>query len=182
MIQENKKVFVVIDMQNDFIVGSLANNAAKAIVPYIVRRIGELETGTTVVFTRDTHNDDYLNTPEGRKLPVKHCIEGSDGWQIDKNIAAAVVARKDELKTLYIDKPTFGYGEWNKISAIKKASKIEICGTCTDICVVSNALSIKAVNPSAEISVDAHLCAGVTPELHKAALDVMKSCQIDIVE
>lgn len=164
------KVLIVIDMQNDFVTGSLGNKEAQAIIPNIKAKIKEYaERGDRIIFTRDTHTESYLNTPEGKKLPVKHCIKNTDGWQI--------VSGLETENCEYIDKPTFGWLNWKGFGA---DDEIELIGVCTDICVVSNALILKAKYPEAAISVDASCCAGVTPEKHNAALETMKSCQIDV--
>ena len=164
-----KKTLLVIDMQNDFIDGALGSNEAQQIVANVREKITQrINEGFEVIFTRDTHQEDYLSTPEGRKLPVKHCIEGTHGWCIADGLYV------DGCKI--IDKPTFGYVHWDAFDF----EKIEIVGLCTDICVVSNALILKATFPEAEISVDASCCAGVTPQSHKAALKTMQMCQIDI--
>lgn len=166
-----KRTLIVVDMQHDFIDGSLGTKEAKAIVPRVKAKIEEYkQNGGEILFTRDTHHADYLHTPEGKKLPVVHCIEGTQGWQI-----------ADELLPLpggavCIDKPTFGWPHWDSYSF----DEIEIVGLCTDICVVSNALILKAQFPQAHICVDASCCAGVTPQTHRAALEVMQMCQIDI--
>ena len=164
-----KKTLIVIDMQNDFIDGSLGTAEARAIVENVKNKISEyVSSGDEVIFTRDTHDLNYLNTPEGIKLPVEHCIKDTHGWQIADGleIDGATV----------IDKPTFGYTGWGCM----QFDEIELVGLCTDICVVSNALILKAAFPDAEISVDSSCCAGVTPETHNAALETMKMCQINI--
>ncbi|MGN0594764.1 MAG: cysteine hydrolase family protein, partial [Hominimerdicola sp.] len=127
------------------------------------------KNGDEIIFTRDTHNDDYLDTPEGKKLPVAHCIKDSYGWQISDKL--------DTTGCEIIDKPTFGWTKWNE----KEFENIEIVGLCTDICVVSNALILKAQFPEAEITVDASCCAGVTVETHKSALATIKMCQINVI-
>ena len=166
------KTLVVVDMQNDFIDGALGTKEAAAIVPHVARKIAEYrESGDQIIFTRDTHQKNYLETQEGRNLPVEHCIQGTDGWQITKEIE---VKPEDTV----INKDTFGH-VWSK--DIIMGDEIEIVGLCTDICVISNALNIKAVLPEVPISVDAGCCAGVTPESHKNALEAMKMCQIKIV-
>lgn len=166
------KTLVVVDMQNDFIDGALGTKEAAAIVPHVARKIAEYrESGDQIIFTRDTHQKNYLETQEGRNLPVEHCIQGTDGWQITKEIE---VKPEDTV----INKVTFGH-VWSK--DIILGDEIEIVGLCTDICVISNALNIKAVLPEVPISVDAGCCAGVTPESHKNALEAMKMCQIKIV-
>lgn len=164
-----KKTLIVIDMQNDFIDGSLGTAEAQAIVENVKIKINEyIKRGDEVIFTRDTHGEDYLQTPEGKKLPVEHCIKGTHGWQIADGLMV------DGAKI--IDKPTFGYTGWNNM----KLDEVELVGLCTDICVVSNALILKALFPDATISVDPWCCAGVTPETHTSALETMKMCQIDV--
>lgn len=165
-----KKTLIVVDMQNDFIDGSLGTDEARAIVGNVKKKI-ELyrSVGDEVIFTRDTHDENYLNTSEGKKLPVKHCVKGTKGWQIADGLVFD--------GAIFVDKPTFGWIHWNDMNF----EKIEIVGLCTDICVVSNALILKAQFPDAEIIVDSGCCAGVTPETHRAALDTMRMCQIDIV-
>lgn len=164
------KVLIIVDMQNDFVTGSLGSKEAQAIVPNVKKKIIEYaDRGDRVIFTRDTHEENYLDTPEGKKLPVKHCINGTAGWQIVPGL---------EIENCeYVNKPTFGWLQWDRFGA---QDEIELIGVCTDICVISNALILKAKYPEAIISVDASCCAGVTPEKHKAALEVMKSCQVDV--
>ena len=161
------KTLIVVDMQNDFIDGSLGTKEAQAIVPNVKKKIQEHKNrGDEIIFTRDTHQSDYLDTPEGKKLPVVHCIKGTKGWQIADGLEVEGCT--------YIDKPTFGWTHWNE----RTFQEIEMVGLCTDICVVSNALILKATFPSVEITVDASCCAGVTPQTHLAALETMKMCQI----
>lgn len=165
-----KKTLIVIDMQNDFIDGSLGTDEAVKIVPNVRKKIEEYRSnGNEIIFTRDTHGEDYLNTPEGKKLPVVHCVKNTHGWQIADGL--------DVPDAIHIDKPSFGYTRWDKFCFEKN----ELVGLCTDICVVSNALILKALFPNAEISVDSACCAGVTPETHNSALGTMKMCQIDVV-
>ena len=164
-----KKTLIVVDMQNDFIDMALGTPEAVKIVPNVREKIKSyIENGDEVIFTRDTHHDDYLDTAEGRKLPVVHCIEGSLGWQIGDGLYV------DGCKI--IDKPNFGWPYWNK----EDLQEVELVGLCTDICVVSNALIIKAQFPEIKVSVDGNCCAGVTPESHEAALKTMAMCQIDV--
>ena len=164
------KTLIVVDMQNDFIDGSLGTKEAQAIVPNVIAKIQEYQkNGDQIIFTRDTHGEDYLSTPEGKKLPVKHCIKGTDGWKIADGLEV------DGAE--YIDKPTFGWTHWDE----RTFDEIELVGLCTDICVVSNALILKAQFPEVKISVDASCCAGVTPESHQAALMTMKMCQVDVI-
>lgn len=172
-----RKVLVVVDMQNDFIDGALGTKEAQQIVP----RVAEKMRGYApcdVYLTRDTHYENYLETQEGRNLPVPHCIEGTDGWQLRAEIAAAAEGAQ------IINKPTFGSDRLAAILMTERAQQaleIELVGVCTDVCVVSNALLLKAAMPEAPITVDAACCAGVTPEKHRAALETMKSCQIRVI-
>ena len=167
------KILVVVDMQNDFIDGALGTKEAVAIVPY-VKEVIENFNGK-VLFTRDTHFENYMNTQEGSNLPVPHCIEGTDGWQISAEI--------DGLrKTEPINKLTFGSKDL--VEVLKNENEIDsitFVGLCTDICVISNAMVVKAFFPEVLLIVDAKGCAGVTPESHKRALDAMKVCQIKVI-
>ena len=168
-----KKTLIVVDMQNDFIDGSLGTKEAQAIVPNVRKKIQEYkERGDRIIFTRDTHQTDYLSTPEGKKLPVEHCIRDTWGWKLI-----------DELKPYaerIFDKPTFGSITLTEYVVGAGYCAIELIGLCTDICVVSNALLLKANLLDAEISVDSACCAGVTPETHEAALTTMKMCQVTV--
>lgn len=177
------KILVVVDMQNDFITGSLGTPEAQAIVPNVKRKIEEaVKNGDIIVYTRDTHFENYLDTKEGKKLPVEHCIINTEGW----NIADGLCVCGENMTV--IDKYTFGSYELTDIIdndrwiyGIDKIDEIELVGLCTDICVVSNALLLKAAfYESMEISVDANCCAGVTPESHEAALKTMEMCQINV--
>lgn len=171
------KLLIVVDMQKDFIDGALGTPEACAIVPAVAEKIKSFDG--QVIFTRDTHTADYLNTQEGRKLPVEHCIRGTDGWQIAAELAPLVGDSK------IIDKPTFGSVELGReLQSINTKSTIEsitLVGLCTDICVISNAMIAKAQLPEVPVIVDAACCAGVTPESHRQALGAMKMCQIDVV-
>ena len=172
------KILIVIDMQNDFITGPLGTPEAQAIVPNVKKKIeGYRKNGYKIIFTRDTHGMFYLDTAEGKKLPVEHCIKDTDGWQIGIEVTT------DNYK--FIDKTSFGYADWKEIFPDyyykSENDKIELIGVCSDICVISNALILKATYPEVDITVDASCCAGSTPEKHKAALDVMKSCQINVI-
>jgi len=171
-----KRVLIVVDMQNDFVDGALGTSEAQAIVPNVKKKIAEYRARKDqVVFTMDTHREDYLSTNEGKHLPVKHCISEAHGWELVEGLN-----RKTEDIVIY--KPSFGYTHWKNIAyGISDADEIELVGLCTDICVVSNALILKALFPEAKICVDASCCAGVTPESHKAALLTMKMCQIEIM-
>lgn len=168
------KVLIVVDMQNDFIDGSLGSTEAIKIVPNVINKIKEYEdTNQLIYYTKDTHFNDYLQTPEGKKLPVEHCIKGTDGWNIPKDILRS----NDNV----IEKYTFGAVDlFEELKKINNLESIELIGLCTDICVVSNALLAKAYFPNIQITVDSTCCAGVTPESHNKAIDTMKMCQIDI--
>lgn len=171
---DTKKILIVVDMQNDFIDGALGTKEATAIVPAVIGKIKSYPQ-ENVYATRDTHPSDYMETQEGRYLPVPHCIKGTDGWGIRKEIADLI------LPDHIIDKPTFGsvkLAEEMKHLEENDPIEIELIGLCTDICVVSNALLLKAYLPEVKISVDPKCCAGVTPEKHEAALETMRSCQI----
>ena len=172
------KVLVVVDMQNDFITGSLGTPEAVAIVPNVKKKIAEaVENEDLIIFTRDTHFDLYLESKEGQKLPVEHCIRDTDGWQIYPDLIPA------DYKNIYIlNKYTFGSEELPKaIEGIIGCDEVELVGLCTDICVVSNALMLKAhLYNTHDISVDANCCAGVTPASHEAALKTMEMCQINV--
>lgn len=172
------KILVVIDMQNDFLTGSLRNEEGIKIIPNVVKKIEEYKKNNDLIIaTRDTHYPNYLETQEGNKLPVKHCIINTFGWEIEESIKNALGDCQ------VIDKPTFGSIELGNI--IKKYEnlnpEIELVGVCTDICVISNAMIIKANLPEAKIIVDSSLCAGVTKETHNQALGAMKMCQIEII-
>ncbi len=166
-------ILIVIDMQNDFISGSLGTPEAVAIVPAVKEKIEQYrKSGRKIYFTRDTHTEDYLKTFEGRHLPVEHCIKGTWGWQI-----------AEELETedaIVVNKPTFGYEDWK--DTLPDFESVEVCGLCTDICVISNVLILRAAYPEKEIIVDASCCAGVTPAKHEAALEVMRSCQVTVID
>ena len=174
-----KKILVVIDMQNDFIDGALGTPEAAAIVENVKAKILSYPK-ENVFATRDTHHQYYMDTQEGRNLPVPHCIRGTDGWQIRPEIAELIFP--DHV----VDKPTFGSTQLAKLMEIlerreEDGIEIELVGLCTDICVVSNALLLKDSMPETPISCDASCCAGVTPAKHEAALETMRSCQIRII-
>ena len=177
-----KKILIVVDMQNDFINGSLGTKEAESIVKKVQAKIEQYKKeGQTVIFTRDTHYDNYLDTQEGKNLPVKHCIIGTHGWEITEKL--------DTKNVKIIDKPTFGSKELVKYinkylyrNNIKEEGlEVELVGLCTDICVVNNALLLKVNFLETPITVDASCCAGVTPYKHKCALETMKSCQINVI-
>lgn len=176
-------VLVVVDMQNDFVSGALGTPEACDIVPYVVGRVVDgLNRGERIFFTRDTHGPDYAQTQEGLKLPVPHCIRGTEGWEI--------IPQLQEYAAHPIDKPTFGSTALGQLLKAQNedllrqgkhgVEKVTLIGVCTDICVLSNALLIKAFLPEAEIVVDSGCCAGVTPQAHRTALAAMSACQITI--
>lgn len=169
-------ILIVVDMQNDFIDGALGTKEALAIVPAVLEKIKGFEG--RVIFTRDTHFDNYMDTQEGKNLPVPHCIKGSEGWQIRAELDAL---RKDEA----VDKPTFGSVELSamleKENAENPIGSVTLIGLCTDICVISNAMLIKAAMPEVPVIVDAACCAGVSPASHNNALEAMKMCQICVI-
>ena len=182
---ETRKILVAIDCQNDFITGTLRNEEAIKNVPNIVKRIREFN-GDAIFFTMDTHEDNYLQTNEGKRLPVTHCVKGTDGWKLDPNVQAALDdAKLRNIKVVGVEKPTFG--SFDLVEQIKRVSlwadlDIEFVGFCTDICVVSNALMVKAAfYNKATVKVIENCCAGVTPETHFAACKTMQMCQIDVI-
>lgn len=177
----SEKFLVVIDMQNDFVTGSLGSLEAQKIVPALLSKVQKFKG--TVLFTQDTHGDDYLQTQEGKLLPVKHCILDTDGWQLIPELRAW---QKEYSSKIY-RKPSFGSielaADMQRLHQSESSiSSIELVGVCTDICVISNALLLKAHLPEVEIIVDSSCCAGVTPEKHNQALSVMQSCQIIVPE
>ena len=173
-------VLVVVDMQKDFIDGALGTAEAQRILPAVKERIaGFRAEGGEVVFTRDTHGADYLQTQEGRNLPVEHCLKGTWGWQLEPRVEAV----RDSTP---IEKPTFGSKGLAEVLKARHTyegplEEIQLVGLCTDICVISNALLLKAFLPEVKLTVDASCCAGVTPESHQRALEAMKACQIEVV-
>lgn len=177
------KVLVVVDMQNDFINGALGTKEAVEILPKVVDRIKKFEG--RVIYTRDTHGENYMDTQEGKYLPVPHCVEGTQGWQLNPQIDAL---RADTP----VDKPAFGSIELGKLLKLQDEEQksageggiesVTLIGLCTDICVISNALIVKAILPEVPVIVDASCCAGVTPESHKNALEAMKMCQVQVIE
>ncbi|MBR4760483.1 MAG: cysteine hydrolase [Lachnospiraceae bacterium] len=169
-----KEVLIVVDMQNDFIDGSLGSGEAVSIVESVKEKIQSyLDAGKKVIFTKDTHPENYLETYEGKHLPVEHCVKETPGWQISSALPW------DDALCSVVEKGTFGFLAWKDL--LSDVTDIEICGLCTDICVISNALILRANYPDKDILVDAKCCAGVTPELHEAALKVMASNQIEVV-
>ena len=169
-----RKALVVVDMQNDFIDGALGTTEAQEMLPRLVEKLtAEQAAGTVLVFTMDTHGADYLQTQEGQKLPVEHCIRGTAGWQIADALQPFV-----REATAILEKPTFG--ATTLPAALADYDEIEFVGLCTDICVISNALLAKAFYPEKRICVDAACCAGVTPESHANALAAMRMCQVEV--
>lgn len=169
------KILVVIDMQVDFITGSLANKEGEKIVGKIKEKIENYKnSGNEVIFTQDTHPENYLKTQEGKKLPIEHCIRGTEGWRIVPEL------RYNEC--IIFEKPTFGSVELAKyLSTLEDVEEIEFVGVCTDICVISNVIIVKAKMPEVPIKVDSTCCAGTTIENHENALKAMSMCQIDII-
>ncbi|MDO4290495.1 MAG: isochorismatase family cysteine hydrolase [Eggerthellaceae bacterium] len=179
LVGQSGNILVVVDAQNDFISGALGSDAAQAVLPRIVEKV-KTHDGL-VVFTKDTHGPDYLDTQEGRRLPVPHCVGGTFGWEIPVELASA----KGEQSCFTLCKPTFGSMDLPKlvsfVAAKRPLESIELVGYCTDICVVSNALILKAAFPEVRIAVDGACCAGTSEEAHASALLTMQSCQIEIV-
>ncbi len=168
-------ILIVVDMQNDFIDGALGTAEAVSIVPKVAEKVRGFKG--TVIFTRDTHGENYMQTQEGRNLPVPHCIKGSRGWEVCPAL--------ESLRTgLTIDKPTFGSAELGRLllelDTKEPVGSITLVGLCTDICVISNAMIAKAFLPEVPVTVDAACCAGVTPESHRNSLSAMRMCQVRI--
>ena len=175
------KLLVVVDMQNDFVDGALGSEEAKAIVPKVVQKIREWDG--KIIFTLDTHGDNYMQTREGKKLPVPHCVEGTVGHQLNDSVNAELLRMitDEEAKVMNIvEKRTFGSTALPELLKGTDVDYIELVGLCTDICVVSNAMLLKAHYPEIDIAVDSSCCAGVTPASHEAALTTMKMCQIEV--
>lgn len=180
-----KRVLVVIDCQNDFITGSLKNEDAIKAIPNVVKKIREFD-GDAIFYTLDTHGDNYLKTNEGKKLPVVHCVYGTEGWKLNPDVETAINEQREKMHVQNIEKPTFGSfvlaDAINGIVSYGDELEIEIIGFCTDICVVSNALILKATFfDRASIRIIEDCCAGVTPETHSAACKTMEMCQIEVI-
>ena len=178
-----KKVLVVVDMQNDFVTGPLGSRQAMKIVPNIKKKIEHyLANNNSIIYTYDTHHEDYLQTQEGRSLPIPHCIEYTDGWRVVPELTQLALKNPTQIHTL--TKHTFGSMDLvNTITDIVTEAEeyaVEFIGVCTDICIVTNALLLKTALPECDISVDASCCAGTSREKHLAALEVLESCQIKI--
>ena len=173
-----KKCLIVVDMQNDFITGSLGTKEAEGIVGGVTHLIKEWEGD--IIVTQDTHGEDYLTTAEGHHLPIVHCIKCTDGWELESGIKRALSLKKENGTNVAIfAKSTFG--SFNVAYLARQYEQIYIVGLCTDICVISNAILAKNVSPDTEVIVDASLCAGTTKVLHDKSLDVMRSCQICVI-
>mgnify|MGYP004488442399 FL=1 len=175
-----KKALIVVDMQKDFVDGALGSPAAAAIVPVVAEKIREFD-GDTILVTLDTHDTSYPQTLEGQKLPISHCIKGTPGHALNQDVQMAL----DGKTYILVEKHTFGSFDVPKILTEKypgETLELELVGLCTDICVISNALILRAAFPDAKITVAARCCAGVTEETHRAALAAMKCCQIDVDE
>lgn len=171
------KLLVVVDMQTDFVDGALGTPEAVAIVENVVRKVKEeKEAGSDIIFTMDTHETNYLETMEGKNLPVEHCIRGTDGWMLIPQLRPLTDGAR------IIEKPTFGSTKLAHAVAAGNYDEIELIGLCTDICVISNVLLVKATVPETPICVDASCCAGVAPQSHLNALEAMKMCQIVMKE
>lgn len=169
-----RKVIVVIDMQNDFIDGALGTKEAQVMLPHLVAKL-EREKDALLIFTQDTHSKNYMETQEGRNLPVPHCIKPEKGWEIAPSLQPFV-----KKAAAVIEKPAFGSLELPKAVAKLQPDEVELVGLCTDICVISNAMILKAAFPELPVAVDTSCCAGVTPASHDNALQAMKMCQVDV--
>lgn len=174
---KERKILVVVDMQNDFVNGTLGSAEAVAIVDNVVNKINEFEG--EIIVTYDTHQENYMQTREGKYLPVEHCIENTEGWQLNAKVEKAL----SDKNVTKIKKPTFGSVKLvDMLSGVNESdTEVTLIGLCTDICVVSNALLLKANYPELDINVEAGCCAGVTPKKHEAALETMRSCQINVL-
>lgn len=169
-------MLIIIDMQNDFIDGALGTKEAQAILPNVIKLVQEFDG--EICYTLDTHQENYLETSEGRHLPVKHCVDGTKGHMIAGELEKALIAKNAKA----FKKPTFGSVALAEYVREKNPDSVTLAGVCTDICVISNALLIKAYLPELDIKVMADCCAGVTPEKHIAALETMASCQVEIIQ
>ena len=185
-----KKLLVVVDMQKDFITGALGNDVCRAVVPNVVKKIRDaVADDYDVVFTMDTHGSNYLETQEGQKLPVEHCITGSSGWFLEPSVENELrnaILGSDSSDIIYDSdacfiKNTFGCVKLGEFVRDNKYDIVTLIGVCTDICVISNAMLIKAFAPEVNIEVDSFCCAGVTPESHKNAIEAMKAVQIEVI-
>lgn len=168
-----KKTIIVVDMQNDFVTGSLGTKEACKTVPVIEKLLKENQENQ-IIFTQDTHHEDYLSTSEGKMLPVEHCMKGTKGWEIIPEL------KEWTHQAIMVEKPTFGSLKLPQLISQNQPEQIILVGVCSDICVISNALILKAYFPETSIIVYENACAGVTPDKHQAAIETMKSCQIDV--
>ena len=168
-----KKTIIVVDMQNDFVTGSLGTKEACKTVPVIEKLLKENQENQ-IIFTQDTHHEDYLSTSEGKMLPVEHCMKGTMGWEIIPEL------KEWTHQAIMVEKPTFGSLKLPQLISQNQPEQIILVGVCSDICVISNALILKAHFPETPIIVYENACAGVTPDKHQAAIETMKSCQIDV--
>ena len=168
-----KKTIIVVDMQNDFVTGSLGTKEACKTVPVIEKLLKENQ-GNQIIFTQDTHHEDYLSTSEGKMLPVEHCMKGTKGWEIIPEL------KEWKHQAIMVEKPTFGSLKLPELISRYQPEQIILVGVCSDICVISNVLILKAHFPELPIIVYENACAGVTPDKHQAAIETMKSCQIDV--
>ena len=173
------KVLIIVDVQNDFIIGSLGTNEACTVVPNIVDKIKNLDNDSLIILTQDTHNANYLCTNEGKNLPIEHCIENTWGWEFYSRIINAI--KNTQVKYVVAPKHTFGSLNVTLLCGTENVTDIEIVGLCTDICVITNVLLVKATCPEKSITVDAKCCAGTSKELHECALSVMRSCQVNVI-
>lgn len=174
------KLLVVVDMQNDFVTGSLAVNDVDKIIPNIVKKIKYFD-GHGILVTRDTHDENYLSTYEGKHLPIKHCIKDTEGWQIQKDIRDSLDEYIKMGLVRFINKSSFGTDAICDYIKTYNYDTVEFVGVCTDICVISNAIAVRNNCPEVNVIIQSMCCAGTTDELHKAALDVMTSCQIKVI-
>lgn len=174
----DRNILLVIDMQNDFINGTLGTKEAEAIVPFVEQFIRRADDkGFDIIFTQDTHTDTtYLTSREGRKLPIKHCIYGTKGWEIPKDLQRAAP------HAVYLCKSYFGAADWHDFFNHEDTGTVHVIGLCTDICVITNVLTLKTLYPNYNYVVHSGYCAGSTPEKHKAALEVLRSCQVSVFE
>lgn len=181
-----RKLLLVIDMQNDFITGALGNEECRKVVPHVIERMKYAkEQGWNILCTQDTHGENYLQTGEGRRLPVKHCIKGTKGYELIDEIKALEEAWRHEGEVFLplnpVEKNAFGSTALSKELGRYQIEEVELIGVCTDICVLSNALILRSDYPDMEVSVNAHCCAGVTPQSHETALNAMEGCQINVI-
>lgn len=173
-----KKLLVVVDMQKDFVTGALGTKEAVAVVPKVAEKIAKaVAEQTELVFTKDTHQEDYLSTQEGKNLPVIHCVKDTEGWELVPELASY----EAEVGYAIMEKPTFGSMALAQKVAEGNYDEVELIGLCTDICVISNAMLLKAADSELLVKVDSACCAGVTPESHQNALEAMKMCQIMVI-